>query len=481
MDFHFVEYLTSNNLTSKREITYLTTMNVFSKTLQNQLKSILLLVPFIALSFTKVHAQDGEALFNSNCSACHNPVERVIGPPLKGAKARWEKNGAGDLIYMWVQDPRKALATGNSYVKKIWEYDASEMTPQAVSKEEIDAILNYADNYVEPTAVVDGGDVVTVVSSDDEFCNCGGLFGGNWLWWLLLGLILIILVFSLNGVRRRLSMITKEKDGEEYDEDETALEEAKKWAWVNKKWLSVAGFVLFCWAFVWGYQTLRKDIGIYECYKPEQPIAFSHKIHAGDNKIDCQYCHNSASKSKHSGIPTVNVCMNCHKGIKKPKSKSEAGIAEIAKIYKAAGFNPETGQYVRDSIIPEPIKWVKVHNLPDHVYFSHAQHVSVAKLDCIYCHGDMKKKTVGAIAPMESLNKDLEAAGETFRHEKKTLTMGWCINCHGKFDVDLQKNAYYTEIHDRLKKNKDFYKKVMSDGKVTVRELGGWECAKCHY
>ncbi|NTU62080.1 MAG: cytochrome c3 family protein, partial [Chloroflexi bacterium] len=135
----------------------------------------------------------------------------------------------------------------------------------------------------------------------------------------------------------------------------------------------------------------------------------------GDNNIDCKYCHTSVTESKHAGIPSVNVCMNCHNVVKQGRN---SGTAEIDKIYKAL----ETGK---------PIEWVKVHNLPDHSYFNHAQHVVAGKIECESCHGDVK-----------SMDRIMQV---------QQLSMGWCIECHRATEVQFTDNGYYQKfvrLHD---------------------------------
>jgi len=204
------------------------------------------------------------------------------------------------------------------------------------------------------------------------------------------------------------------------------------------------------------------SVGVDQGYQPVQPIVFSHKIHAGDNKIDCQYCHSSAKHSKHSGIPSVNVCMNCHKSIAEVAENTVVVLEdrtlekaeldkEIAKVYKAAGWDAEELKYTGDT---KPIKWVRIHNLPDFVYFNHSQHVTVAGVQCQKCHG-----------PVEEME-------ELYQHAP--LTMGWCIDCHRETDVDLKGNEYYAKIHEQLAKK-------YGVDKVTAAQLGGLECGKCHY
>lgn len=180
--------------------------------------------------------------------------------------------------------------------------------------------------------------------------------------------------------------------------------------------------------------------GIQPDYAPTQPIKFSHKIHAGDNKIDCQYCHNLAETSKSAGIPSANVCMNCHVLI---VEGTKSGKFEISKIAVAQ----ET---------MTPIEWIRVHNLPDHVYFSHAQHVGAGKLDCEECHGLVEEMDVV--------------------RQENTLSMGWCLDCHRTQKVDFKDNAYYAVFEE-------YHKKIVSGeiDSVIVEDIGGTNCMKCHY
>ena len=179
------------------------------------------------------------------------------------------------------------------------------------------------------------------------------------------------------------------------------------------------------------------------------PIAFSHKIHAGDNAINCQYCHSSAAKGKTAGIPTANVCMNCHKAI---KTGTLTGTTEISKIYTALDYNPETGVYGKNQ---KPIIWTRVHNLPDFAYFNHSQHVKVGGVDCAACHGKMDTVTVA--------------------NQASPLTMGWCIDCHRRTPVKMDGNDYYKDWH------KKFTEKHGKDFQPTVANIGGTECGRCHY
>ena len=145
-------------------------------------------------------------------------------------------------------------------------------------------------------------------------------------------------------------------------------------------------------------------------YQPEQPIPYSHRLHAGVLNIDCQYCHVGADKGRHATIPTVDTCMNCHNTVKGRTKSAQANIQKIADSLMSEGGKPVPG-----------IAWKRVHNNPDFVYFNHQTHVRIAKyidengkvsdgVDCTYCHGDMAKNGVAK--------------------QQEQLAMGFCINCH---------------------------------------------------
>lgn len=175
-------------------------------------------------------------------------------------------------------------------------------------------------------------------------------------------------------------------------------------------------------------------------YAPDQPIKFSHKIHAGDNEIDCRYCHFTADFSISGGIPSNNVCLNCHNVV---RTGTLSGSFEINKIHRAE----KTGK---------PVRWIRIHKLPDHSFFSHAQHVNVAGLECQQCHG-----------PVEEMH---------IVKQVEDLSMGWCINCHRETKVPFLENEYYKsfwELHEQVKSG--------SVDSVTASRVGGLKCMKCHY
>ncbi|MBT5699372.1 MAG: cytochrome c3 family protein, partial [Flavobacteriales bacterium] len=232
-----------------------------------------------------------------------------------------------------------------------------------------------------------------------------------------------------------------------------------------------SAFILFIFVLKIVFDTMM-GIGVVEGYQPDQPIQFSHKIHAGVNGIDCNYCHSSARNSKTASVPSADLCMNCHTQI---KTGTITGETEINKIYDAVGFNPETGKYIED-YQQKPIQWVRVHSLPDLTYFNHSQHVNVAGLECQQCHGNVEEKTVGQVAFKDELNKVQKNQDEGIKFKHPTLTMGWCIDCHRTKEIDMESNEYYADMHEKLKSDPKY-----QDKKITPALIGGMECGKCHY
>ncbi len=435
-------------------------------------KRFALFTPFLILTlffgFTSdLSAQDPEAgrkVFKANCASCHKVTdEKFIGPGLAGVQDRWPSK---ELLYTWIKNWKDAVATGDPYAIQIQDYDASEMTaPIAVSDADIDAILAYVDAYPLPDEVAKAP-VAEVATEGEEDA------GTAWMWWLVLGVVFLIIAFSATSVRRHLQNADREAQGLEPIPDESYFAALGKWMWENKALVSVFVIILLVGGALDTWYTL-KGIGVYEGYQPGQPIEFSHKVHAGENEINCVYCHSSAEKGRHAGIPSTNVCMNCHRGI---SEGTMTGKTEIAKIYEAVGFDVKEQKYTGET---KPVVWNKVHNLPDHVYFNHSQHVDVGGIDCKQCHGTMEEEGVARIMPVAELN---EVDGNV-KLINPTLTMGWCIECHAEKQVQVvnAKNGYYEDIHKRFMKDKELLKKILDDDQVTVKELGGWECAKCHY
>jgi len=389
----------------------------------------------------------GKALFNVNCAACHNLDKKMTGPALRGVTGRH----ARDWFYPWIANSSAMIKSGDPDAVKLWEeYKPSVMTAfPNLSKQDIDNILAYTD---EPKAVAPTG-LVTSAAPPGAKGSEGGISNNVVLGALCLVMfLLVIMLFFVNNI---LTKVAK-ANGIEVAPKQVRLPLWRVFAKNQFLVLVTSIFLLLSSGyFVYGF---LMQIGIDQDYQPIQPIHYSHRIHAGSNGIDCKYCHSSARVSKHAGIPSLNVCMNCHKSIGEvsdttatPKYSKAFYDAEIQKLYSAVGWDKDNQKYTGKS---QPVKWVRIHNLPDFVYFNHSQHVTVAGIECQKCHGPV----------------------QTYEIQKQfaPLTMGWCIKCHRETDVKMEGNAYYTKIHDELSKK-------YGVDKLTAAQMGGLECGKCHY
>ncbi|MBK8671369.1 MAG: c-type cytochrome [Saprospiraceae bacterium] len=442
-----------------------------------------------------VSADAGKELFKNNCAACHSKDMRsaATGPALGGSQARWADDVA---LYKWIRNSQAMIQSGHPRSVELWnQYKPTVMTAfPKLTDDEIGSLLAYVNGVYDgtygPKKDVAAGAGAAVKTEEKSQLPL----------YLIIAAVLAVLALLLTKIISNLNQIAAAKDGE-YVEAKTISQI------LTSK--GVVTFLIFAAIILGAYTTVNKatELGRQEGYAPDQPIKFSHATHAGVNKIDCQYCHDSARRSKHSSIPGTNTCMNCHAAI---KNGSAYGTAEITKIYASIGYDPATNKYIenyesktedeikaiytkwigdeykrvkekadldsegerivstqwadikksltndRKKQIQGPIEWVKIHNLPDHVYFNHAQHVTVGKLECQTCHGKVEG--------MEVLK------------QMSPLSMGWCINCHRQTEVKFKDNAYYanyTRYHEELASGKR--------DKVTVADIGGLECAKCHY
>ncbi len=450
------------------------------------LVTLTLVMSMTVSSFASIHeggdAAKGEQLFKANCASCHKITNEVLAAPgLQGIDQRWA--GKDALLVKWIQNPQAAAASGDAYVKGLVATYVPQfgwMAGQAVSEAEIKDILAYVKagpvGGGAPVAPTNECKTLEELKADAEKNEESDGF----IWFIIVGVILAIIAVSAANISKSLKNAINEREGLPALPEVGYGKSIRGWMWKNRTFVSIVGLFLVCYFAVVGYSTLM-DIGVYEGYTPTQPVWFSHSIHVCQNEVDCNYCHSSAAKSKHAGIPSVNVCMNCHKGINKG---AITGEKEINKIYAAIGFDPTTKTYKTD-YKEEPIQWNKVHNLPDHVYFNHSQHVTVGNIDCKQCHGPVEKYTVGHQATIDEINaQDPAEVPGLIKLTKPTLTMGWCIECHNKAQIDLTSTEYYEEMHNRFKATglgQRTIRDIMEDGEVTVREMGGWECGKCHY
>ena len=399
------------------------------------------------ISAQEIDIAKGKSLFNANCASCHKLNKNLVGPALKGVSAKYEK----EWLYSWIKNSAALIKSGDDQAVAIYEeYNKVAMNafPQ-LSNEDIDNILAYTDYVPEPVVNADVGKVTTSSDSNSSLTNDIVL--------VLLTVVLLVLITMLFLVTKTLRNIA-EKNGINVEKEQGS--KFSIWqAFIKNQFLIFVSVILLLLSsayFAYGYMM---QIGVDQGYMPVQPIHYSHKIHAGANQIECQYCHSSARISKHSGIPSLNVCMNCHENIADYNGEEdlEKGYTkdfytnEIKKLYKAVGWDEETQSYTGDT---EPVKWVRIHNLPDFVYFNHSQHVSVAGIDCQKCHGPVEE--------MEIL------------YQYSPLTMGWCIDCHRESNIKVKDNEYYTKIHEELSKK-------YGVEELSIAQMGGLECGKCHY
>lgn len=431
---------------------------------------IFLLVGFFGLQSFAADGDPaaGKGLFKMHCASCHKFSSALTGPALENVISRVPSK---EWLHKWIHSAAAVIKSGDAYAAKIVaEHGSNGMSEFGfLTDVEIENIIAYLPTGSDPAPLTSTGGT----TGGEEVAN-GTEKSGNSIFYILGSIVLLIILINVfRAVRVSLQNEVNRKKGKAEQVEMTFGEEAKKWVATNRRFIGVCAVVLTlvgmrgCWNYCFQLGVYAESkYGQYELvipgegktYKPEQPIKFSHKLHAGTNEIACQYCHSTVEKSKHAGIPTVNICMNCHKGI---QQGPQYGETEIKKIYAASGFNPKTSTYDGPQ---NPIKWIKVHNLPDHVSFSHVHHVVVGKQDCANCHGDVKKMTVA--------------------EQVSPLTMGWCIDCHRKTEVPglvadangITANPYYQKLHDNLAEK---YKGQKM--KITVDKMGGIECGKCHY
>lgn len=388
----------------------------------------------------------GKELFNTNCAACHKLDAKATGPALRGVSAKHDK----DWFYKWIRNSSDLIKSGDAAAVKLFEENnKAVMTafPQ-LSNEDIDNILAYTSEpkpepaKAGPASAPPGTETASGGISNDVILGA-------------LSLVMMMLVVMLMLVTRVLNKIAKANGIEvEPSEPTTPI-----WgAFARNQFLVFASSVLLILASGYYAYAFFMQVGVDQDYEPVQPIHYSHRIHAGSNGINCKYCHSAARVSKNAGIPSLNICMNCHKNISEVSdttATAEHSKAfydnEIKKLYAAVGWDQSTQKYTGKT---QPVKWVRIHNLPDFAYFNHSQHVTVAGVECQTCHGPVQTyEVMKQFAP---------------------LTMGWCIDCHRKTDVKMEGNEYYTKIHEELSKK-------YGVDKLTAAQMGGLECGKCHY
>ncbi|HEY0042452.1 MAG TPA: c-type cytochrome [Flavisolibacter sp.] len=404
------------------------------------------------LSYTTIQAQDGKAIFNAQCATCHALDKALTGPALRGVEARGPWVDRKEVV-KWIHNPGGYIPT-NPYTQQLAAQYNGQIMPSfpQLSEKDIFAILDYIKSAPLP-GDKGGSGPSQQLGADDDSGNGQLIFG-------IISIVLAIVALILMQVNSNLKKLS--------DDKERILRPEPVPFWRNKIYIALFAVIFFV---VGGFFVAKSAIGLgrQQGYQPEQPIYFSHKVHAGINQINCLYCHNSAWEGRHAGIPTLNICMNCHKSInayeKGPQLVDEEGkeingTREIEKLYQYAGFTPGPGAVWDPSKAKSP-EWIKIHNLPDHVYFNHAQHTRVGGVACQSCHGNIQE-----------MDKVYQAS---------ELSMGWCINCHRESKVafnysDSSGNQFYSiyeKFHNDLRSGKM--------DSVSVKDIGGLECQKCHY
>ncbi|MEI7486053.1 MAG: c-type cytochrome [Chryseobacterium sp.] len=446
-------------------------------------KQTLIAIGLLLSTSASIYGQDGdpkngEKLFKANCTACHTLDKQVIGPPLKGVVERVKTEGGvdKDWLHKWIKDNKALRASGDKYANEIFEkFNKTEMLqfPNLTDKD-IDDILAFTTNPPAPeepkkdagtATAADGAQAAPASNTTTSVVIISLLAIAALLVWILIKL-------------RQLVKLGQSEDLAGLNETrvKSFSEIYEKYHYVGKGALAILAILA-----TYGIWNWIMWIGVYKGYKPEQPIYFSHKIHAGEQKIDCQLCHSSAKYGKVSEIPSMNVCMNCHRTISEynkdhymePGKDKAFYDGEIQKIYAATGWDPAKQQYTGKT---QPVEWTRIHNMPDFVYFNHSQHVVAGeqaiinsfnkknptnKIDvvCKACHGKIDTMNVVQMA--------------------NDFTMGWCIECHRTTEVDMNNGynkEYFKNLHDKLKKQYP-----QTEGKITVDAIGGLECGKCHY
>lgn len=388
--------------------------------------------PAVASSDEAIAA--GKTVFNANCKQCHKLDQKNVGPALRGITDRqsiaWAKS--------FIKNSQAVIASGDAYATALYkEYNNTVMpSHEFLSDGDLDNLLAYIEygDKADPAAAASTG-----AAADGSGAAVSGGIPTEYLT-IILGVLVLVLLLILVVLGLIISVLTKYINKQDLSEEDKEFVSQK--SDISKVFKSDA-FIIIVTALVVALVAKTAidglySVGVQQGYAPAQPIAFSHALHAGQYEIACQYCHTGVEIGKSANIPSANICMNCHTHIQNVGGK-EGVSPEIQKIYNAVETN-------------QPIEWVRVHNLPDLAYFNHAQHVAVGGIECQTCHGPIQ---------------EMEVVGQ-----HSSLTMGWCIDCHRQTEIATEGNAYYDKLVQLHSSSKDALK---------VKDIGGLECAKCHY
>ncbi len=434
-----------------------------------EVKSIVIsIVLLLNLSFS-AQAADGKLspeatkgleVFKANCVSCHAMDVKVLGPALQGVHTK----RSDAWLLKWIKNNEKLRASGDKDAIAVFNDNAqaSMNVFENLSDAEINSVISYFKEWTPPVKIKDESKPET-----PSFYSSATLY-------ILLFLIVIlcIVLIILRRTKHNLRATAQQLDGVPVEVSEPSAWQLRK-AYYKKRinptiFKMTIGTIILGALATYGFYFGVTEIAVQQGYRPDQPIKYSHKLHAGDLKIDCKYCHSTAEKSKQASIPSVNTCMNCHKGVQMREKYDGEISPEIKKIYAAMDYDPDKPAGQQFGPNPKPIRWVRIHNLPDHAVFNHSQHVKGAGVSCQTCHGPIQEMEVV--------------------EQYATLQMAWCINCHQENKIDVENNPYYEKLHEKIKaeknnKNSPYGKYYTVDGKinVTAAQNGGLECSKCHY
>jgi len=390
--------------------------------------------PAVASSDEAIAA--GKTVFNANCKQCHKLDQKNVGPALRGITDRqsiaWAKS--------FIKNSQAVIASGDAYATALYKEYSNTVMPshEFLSDGDLDNLLSYIEHgdKVDPAAAAAGD---AAASAGDGAAAAGSGIPNEYLS-IILGVLVFVLVLILIVLGLIVTVLTKYINKQDLPEEDKEFVSQKT---DFGKILKSDAVIILVTALVVAFTAKTAidglySVGVQQGYAPAQPIAFSHALHAGQYEIACQYCHTGVEIGKSANIPSANICMNCHTHIQNVGGKEGISL-EIQKIYNAVDNN-------------QPIEWVRVHNLPDLAYFNHAQHVAVGGVECQTCHGPIQ---------------EMEVVGQ-----HSTLTMGWCIDCHRQTEIATEGNVYYDKLVQLHSTSKDALK---------VKDIGGLECAKCHY
>lgn len=431
-------------------------ISMIFKSFYKSLVVLAVLVVFAAFTANAQDAKIGRTLFKAKCTGCHALNVKVIGPALTGVSDRHPES----FLLKWIPNSQGLIKSGDPAAVKLYEENgkiAMSSFPE-LDEAKVKDILAYIKEG-EPKPAAGAAGAAGTTSALEE-----GISGLSLAGIVAIIVVAIAVLVILGRAVKMLERLILQKQGIELDEP-IPLKEGIRKIFKNKKFMMFFILCMIIFLGSWGWMGMW-ETNVHQGYQPVQPIKFSHELHAGINQIDCQYCHSGAWKSKNATIPSLNVCMNCHKAVQ-AREKYDGQISpEIQKIYTSLGYDPDTRSY--DPSKSKPMEWVRVHNLPDFAYFNHSQHVVVA--------ADAIRKAKG-LQPNEPVCYACHGQVNTMEeiYQASPLTMKWCINCHRETDISGQKNnAFYTkliEAHEKIKKGE----------KITPALLGGIECGKCHY